>query len=1479
MCSGFSKLNIKVLMFLLTFLIPVRGYAESMCAEVKIQINQEAAFERQAFDARMKINNGMSSISIEDVNIKIKFTDKNGNPVSATTDSNSSGALFFYKLESKKNIDKIDGNGEIGPSKSAEIHWLIIPSPGAAGKEGIGEVYNVGAELSYTLAGEKHEMEVVPDFILVKPMPDLVLDYFLPKEVYGDDPFTEETEPSIPFNLGLRVKNQGKGSAKKLKIDSAQPKIIENKQGLLIDFLIEGSSVNDQEASPTLLADIGDLESGKTACVNWRMTVSLAGRFDSFSAVVTHSDELGGSVTSLIKPENTNTHELVHNVIADIQGRDRLTDFLGKSRNGSVYKVYESNGNDIEVKNKIQDTSVKSSGSKSLNIEFQADEGFVFTKISDPFLGRKVIRQAVRSDGKIILKENIWLSSKMREGNWEYFINLFDVKTPGQYTVYFASDNNANKAPIVESIENKTVLEEEKIDFIVKASDPDGDKINLMANPLPPGAAFVKIKEGESRFTWNTSKGQSGVYRIFFSASDGKLTTREIGRIQINSLSDTDLDGMDDSWELKYFGTLDRDGTGDFDNDGILDIDEYRFGTDPASSNSPTEPEIISPVNTSVIKTYTPSFIVKNSVDPDEDVVTYDFELYSDEQMTKLVKSNKQVKEGVKKTVWNPGMNLNENTFYHWRVRAGDNKGCSQWVYGDFFVNKINEQPGIFSVFYPENQEEVTSLNPKLIVNNSKDPDFDDLKYRFKISADQQMNSIIASSGEVPAGNENKTEWMMGISLEENKRYWWQVTAEDESGLLRETSVNSFFVNVKNDAPEKPYIVTPVNKSENTEDKIEIKVKNSLDADGDNLKYQFMIDTSMTFDSPNLIESGEIDEQSEFTSWQVSSLRENTWYFIRVKADDGSACSMWSDTSFFQNKQNEAPAKPVIKNPGNNSWVNTLTPTLEVFKVKDPDEDKLNYRFKVYEKRSLENPVLDKTETSNTLIVSAALKDNHYYSWKVMCIDEHGLESSWTELSGFFTDNNGVNDEPVLEFTCLTDKDYTNKDIYKIIWTDNDPDSNAKVSLYYSHDNSGNNKILITDNLSEDADGENDEYLWDIKNIPDGEYYIFGLIEDEENQNLVSTKDKIRIDRTDPEVKVFPAGGTYYGTISVQAESSEPGKIYYTRDTTEPDINSMVYSESIKIARTTTLKFAALDKSGNLGPVKTEKYIINEVPSIPELKSPQNQQWVNSLEPVVEVHPSDHSAGVELKYEFKVYRDKNLSDEFASGESANEKWKVYPQLVKNHSYYWVSRAVDSNNMVSAWSKPFEFYVNLSSLWQSKNIGHCWKKGSFLNIGNRFEIEASGFDIWGMLDTFKFTCQPSNKDCEITARVESIVNTHDWAKAGLMIRDSFRLGSKHVMIAVTPENGIAFQYRKRTGWISKHESCGEKITAPYWLKLKRTGNTFTSYISENGTNWVRSGQVEISMSDDVFIGMAVTSHNNLKICKAVFTDTKIDECGD
>lgn len=182
-------------------------------------------------------------------------------------------------------------------------------------------------------------------------------------------------------------------------------------------------------------------------------------------------------------------------------------------------------------------------------------------------------------------------------------------------------------------------------------------------------------------------------------------------------------------------------------------------------------------------------------------------------------------------------------------------------------------------------------------------------------------------------------------------------------------------------------------------------------------------------------------------------------------------------------------------------------------------------------------------------------------------------------------------------------------------------------------------------------------------------------------------------------------------------------------------------------------------------------------------------------------------------------------------------------------------------------------ASLPSPWASSDIGSVGAAGSATYSGGTFTISGSGADIWGTSDAFRFAYQQITGDVTIIARVSSITNTDPWAKAGVMIRNGLGANAAHVFTAVTPQNGLAFQYRSTAGGGSSHIA-GTASTAPYWVRLQRLGNTFTSSVSANGTSWTVVGSVSISMASAVYVGMAVTSHNAGTLCTAPFTNVSL-----
>jgi hypothetical protein len=1183
-----------VLLFGLLLVFPIFSYAadDSLCAEVKIEIKQELTLERQAFDAHMRIRNGLSHITLENIDVDVLFTDEEGNSVLASSDPDNQDALFFIRLDSMENIDDVNGAGTIAPLTSSDIHWLIIPAPGASNGLEQGTLYYVGATLVYTIGGEEHVTEVTPDYIFVKPMPELVLDYFLPEDVYGDDAFTPEIESPVPFSLGVRVKNNGFGVAIGLKIDSAQPKIVENEQGLLIGFVIEGSEVNGQPATESLLVDFGDIEPNISGVARWIMICTLSGQFVEFEAEYSHSDELGGELTSLLQA--VNTHTLIQDVLVDVPGRDAIRDFFAKD--GDVYRVYESDSTDTEVLNQSASSSLNGSG-ENYTLETPVTAGFMYVRLPDPHGGQKEIKDVVRSDGKRIKPGNVWLS-KTREGSqpWEYFFNLFDANTTNSYTVNFEDPAAMPHAPVLTFVSDKTALEGQQVSFVVEATDPDGTIPTLTASSLPALASFTDQGDGSGVFDWTPAVGQAGHYEITFRASDGVLEDSQRVALTIYSIDDTDGDGMSDAWEMEHFGTLDRDGTGDFDGDGVSDLDEFLNGTDPTDGNNgPSLPGIHAPEKGAEITNLQPQLVIQNSTDQDGDTLTYVFELYANEEMNTLVADASGVAEGTGTTSWNVPAELSDNTWYFWRARATDGILFSQWAYGSFFVNTENDSPGEFSFSSPWDNSEVDTPTPVLQVTNSVDIDEDGITYTFWVYSDSSMNTLVASASDIPEGAEGGTSWVVDASLNDNIWYYWKAVATDEHGATAESPLTAFLVNTVNTAPKTPVILSPGVGSEVVLQELNLAVINATDPDGDALSYVFQLDKVNIFDSEAGQTSGEVSEGEGTTPWHVAGLEDNSRYYWRVKASDGSAESTWAVGSFFVNAANDMPSIPTLRNPGQGSWVDTPTPMLQLNPSGDSDNDSLSYRFEVYADDSLTNLLVQGESDTTRWPVSSALTDRTWNYWRVQAVDEHGLASAWTAAAAFFVMDNGVDDPP--EITILEPAAHllTNQDTVLIRWEDNDPDSNATISLYYDTDDSGEDGTLIVAALEEDPEEAADTYMWDISGL-EGTYYIYASITDGNFSITSYGQAAITIDRTPPTGEAAPPGGTYSIAQTVSLSADEAAEIYYTNDGTAPTNESFLYKDPIEITETTTLKLMAVDGAGNQSETITEVYTIVEEP-------------------------------------------------------------------------------------------------------------------------------------------------------------------------------------------------------------------------------------------------------------------------------------------
>lgn len=187
-----------------------------------------------------------------------------------------------------------------------------------------------------------------------------------------------------------------------------------------------------------------------------------------------------------------------------------------------------------------------------------------------------------------------------------------DMPTAGSPGTTFPASIGFNDASDVASFEltvnfsSGTILSSSAQAFTVNAAffpntQIAGEAINFVSSPFSGKIVIVGLKP--------TSKtGAALIGNLIFNVSaqaitddsqfvtlGGKVYTTT-GTVQsltpvsktftVETLADSDHDGMDDAWEMTYFGSLSRNGTGDFDMDGLTDLQEYQMGLNPTVFDS-----------------------------------------------------------------------------------------------------------------------------------------------------------------------------------------------------------------------------------------------------------------------------------------------------------------------------------------------------------------------------------------------------------------------------------------------------------------------------------------------------------------------------------------------------------------------------------------------------------------------------------------------------------------------------------------------------------------------------------------------------------------------------------------------------------------------------------------------------------------------------------------------------------------------------
>ena len=172
----------------------------------------------------------------------------------------------------------------------------------------------------------------------------------------------------------------------------------------------------------------------------------------------------------------------------------------------------------------------------------------------------------------------------------------------------------------------------------------------------------------------------------------------------------------------------------------------------------------------------------------------------------------------------------------------------------------------------------------------------------------------------------------------------------------------------------------------------------------------------------------------------------------------------------------------------------------------------------------------------------------------------------------------------------------------------------------------------------------------------------------------------------------------------------------------------------------------------------------------------------------------------------------------------------------------------------------------------QDIGDPCTEGSFtseaVDDAAQYEITASGRDIGTDGDQFHFAYVQVSGNFDLKARILSRnwLEGQSHGRAGIMARRDLSDRSAYVLVQDCPEPDGARATRRTSHGGDNNEEQSSLSIHPDWYRLRRSGNTITTYYSENGTSWrtlgaFSSGRTSWAHGGIVYLGLALTSHGD------------------
>ncbi len=489
--------------------------------------------------------------------------------------------------------------------------------------------------------------------------------------------------------------------------------------------------------------------------------------------------------------------------------------------------------------------------------ELSVDEGQLLTlyvSASDPDNIPRLTAENLPAGASFVDSGNgtaqlTWTPDYERAGLYEVLIIAFDDSLMADSQIVTITVIDVNRAPYIGEILPVHVFIGDTLQLPVVATDQENDSILLAMIDLPGDAVFVDSGNGVGVLSFAADSTLIGSYSILIVAADISLADTAVLLLSvvdtIPALANVTFDGESDllhvlnhlpiirwvytdtnqaavqtAFEVAVGHDSDWIGAAVWNPASIQSTDQsivfgglppedgasYSLGLRTHNSRvwsdwfvlpfrmntAPYPPTLLSPID-EAYSSEQPVLWLAGEPDAESDSLTFEFAVGADSTLSGPENLNTSgISQTSDSTGWTVPEILDENTQYFWKARAFDGFEYSPWSdasAASFWVNATHEPPEMPRVFsiHPDTCA-LTELLPTFTWTSSIDPDpLDTVSYRIHLAIDAGFESAVVTE------TASDTIFAPADSLLFATRYWWKVTAEDNTGNVTESPAESFW--------------------------------------------------------------------------------------------------------------------------------------------------------------------------------------------------------------------------------------------------------------------------------------------------------------------------------------------------------------------------------------------------------------------------------------------------------------------------------------------------------------------------------------------------------------------------------------------------------------------------------------------------------------------------------------------------------------